>query len=237
MTTTNDPRPRQLRLPGQTAAPEGPVDMTLMYVMHHAFRRDLAAFALAVPATPTSDRTTWRALAQRWQLFAETLHAHHTGEDAGLWPALLERADPDERATLEAMEEEHAEIDPLLEACAAGFTRLAEHDDKDAAGALAVRVTAAQASLARHLRHEETDAMAILQRVFVQDDWDRIDEEFFKQKLSPAKVVRVVPWVAYGIPTEHHERIFAVVPPAFKMVWLLTRGRFAKAERRTFRYV
>ena len=35
----------QLRLPGQTAAHEGPVDMHMMYVMHHAFRRDLAAFA------------------------------------------------------------------------------------------------------------------------------------------------------------------------------------------------
>ena len=47
-TTTDLGHPRQLRLPGQTAAPDGPVDMTIMYVMHHAFRRDLAAFAMAV---------------------------------------------------------------------------------------------------------------------------------------------------------------------------------------------
>lgn len=32
--------PRQLRLPGQAAALEGPVDLRMMYVMHHAFRRD-----------------------------------------------------------------------------------------------------------------------------------------------------------------------------------------------------
>ena len=39
--------------------------MTLMYVMHHAFRRDLEAFAKAVPLTPVDDRQTWRALADQ----------------------------------------------------------------------------------------------------------------------------------------------------------------------------
>ena len=42
----------QLFLPGQAAAPEGPVQAMPMYLMHHAFRRDLAAFAAAVPLTP-----------------------------------------------------------------------------------------------------------------------------------------------------------------------------------------
>ncbi len=233
---TGTEHPRQLWLPGQTAAPEGPVDMLLMYVMHHAFRRDLSAFAAAVKATPAGDRATWRALADRWALFAEALHSHHGGEDAGLWPALLERADQQERGTLQAMEDEHAEIDPLLAACATGFARLAEADDEDARAALEVRVVAARESLGRHLRHEETDAMAILQRVLLQEDWDRIDEEHFQQKLSLSRAVRLVPWVAYGVPPEHHERIFAAVPAGFKLIWLVTRRRFARAERRTFGY-
>ncbi len=36
MTTTQQGWPTQIRLPGQTAAPEGPVDIMSMYVMHHA---------------------------------------------------------------------------------------------------------------------------------------------------------------------------------------------------------
>ena len=48
-TTTGSASARPpLRLPGQAAAPDGPVDMTMMYLSHHAFRRDLAAFAEAV---------------------------------------------------------------------------------------------------------------------------------------------------------------------------------------------
>ena len=45
----------QVLLPGQAAAPEGPVDMIMMYVMHHAFRRDLAAFAARVPSVAVED--------------------------------------------------------------------------------------------------------------------------------------------------------------------------------------
>ena len=95
--------PVQLRLPGQSAAHEGPVDMYMMYVMHHAFRRDLTAFAAAADATPSADRETWQALARRWEVFSTALHHHHSGEDAGLWPRLLEVADDEGRATLEAI--------------------------------------------------------------------------------------------------------------------------------------
>ena len=142
--TTNptDPStwPAQVRLPGQTAAHPGPVDMTMMYVMHHAFRRDLAVLAAAASVTPADDRRAWVALAERWALFAEALHLHHTGEDRGLWPRLLAVATPEEAEVLEAMEAEHEGIDPMLTACAAGFARLREHADEDARATLAVRL-------------------------------------------------------------------------------------------------
>ncbi|MEV4292386.1 hypothetical protein AB0K40_43345 [Nonomuraea bangladeshensis] len=70
-------------LPGQATAPAGPVDVVAMYVMHHAFRRDLGLFAAAATATPPDDRACWRRLARRWALFAGSLHKHHCGEDAG----------------------------------------------------------------------------------------------------------------------------------------------------------
>ena len=121
MSTINSGYPEQLMLPGQAAAPGGPVDMTVMYLMHHAFRRDLTRFAAAVPRTPLDDHATWVALAERWERFSEILHHHHSGEDAGIWPFLLGRADASERETLLAMEAEHEKIDPLLRSAADGF--------------------------------------------------------------------------------------------------------------------
>src|SRR5688572_2700517 len=82
---------KQLMLPGQAATSDGPLDMTMMYVMHHAFRRDLRALTRAVAVTPLGDRVAWRELDRRWRLFAYVLHHHHTGEDEGYWPLLAGR--------------------------------------------------------------------------------------------------------------------------------------------------
>lgn len=236
-TTLNPAWPTQLRLPGQTAAPEGPVDMYMMYVMHHAFRRDLAKLTEAAQHTPAGDRVAWRLLQHRWGLFAEALHGHHSGEDAGLWPLLLERGTEVDVATLEAMESEHAEFEPLLEACEHGFARMAEHADDDARAALAVRLAATRQCLARHLEHEETGAIPIIQRVLTQEDWERLDEEVFKEDLSPGKVVRIVPWAADGLSREVLDEVFAKAGFGFKLVWLATRGRYARRQARAFRHV
>lgn len=236
-TTTQSDWPTQIRLAGQTAAPDGPVDMFMMYVMHHAFRRDLAMLTEAARVTPASDRVAWRLLRQRWSTFHDTLHSHHTGEDAGLWPLLLERSGTQERAALEAMEAEHAEFEPLLEACDRGFTRLAEHADDDARAALAVRLAATRECLARHLEHEETGAIPILQRVCTQEDWERLEEEHFQADVTLGKVVRVVPWAASGLPREVRDHVFAKTDKGFRLVWLLTRRRFARQQARAFRHV
>lgn len=238
MTTTTAPSwPEQLRFPGQAAAHPGPVDMTMMYVMHHAFRRDLAAFAAAAAATPVEARATWRALAARWEVFAAALHHHHSGEDAGLWPLLLDRTDDAGRVTLEAMEAEHADIDPVLTACAAGFARLAQHADSDARAALAIRLTAARVNLGRHLEHEETEAIAIIQHVLTAQDWEQLEEEHFRAGLSLGEVLAVVPWAMHGVPAPLRRSVFGVTGRAYHVMWLLTRRGFARREAVAFAYV
>ena len=66
MSTPTTARP-QICLPGQAHVAEGPHDQTGMYLMHHAFRRDLAAFEDAVRRTPLHDDGTWRLLRRRSQ--------------------------------------------------------------------------------------------------------------------------------------------------------------------------
>jgi hypothetical protein len=212
--------------------------MSMMYLMHHAFRRDLRAFAAAAAGTPVQARSTWRALAERWTLFSQALHHHHSGEDAGLWPLLVSRADAEGRGTLEAMEAEHAEIDPILTACAAGFERLARHADEDARCALAVRLVAARESLGRHLRHEECDAIALIQEHLTNEDWNALEEEHFKAGLGVKEVIELVPWVIHEVPAPIRRDIFA--RPGGRthhVMWLVTRRGFERRERLAFRYV
>jgi hemerythrin HHE cation binding domain-containing protein len=240
MTTTpehahrNGPRP--LCLPGQADAPAGPVDLSMMYLMHHAFRRDLAAFAAAVPRTPPTEVATWWALLRRWELFAEVLHHHHRGEDAWLWPALLERADGAEREILEAMEAEHHEIDPLLAACLAGLRRLARGGaGTDDRAALAVRLAATRESLGRHLAHEERDALRILQRHLTQTEWQAMEVRF-AEGVRACRLVALVPWLVHELPPEVRADLLAGAPVAHRALWRLTHRRFERSERHTFRF-
>lgn len=238
--------PEQLMLPGQAAAPGGPVDMTVMYLMHHAFRRDLRKFGTAVPRTPVDDHATWVALAERWERFSEILHHHHSGEDAGIWPFLLERAHPAERQTLLAMEAEHEKIDPLLQCCGEGFAELAGGGSGGTAGrppeearaALAVRLAEAQQLLGNHLRHEESEAMVILQRRMTSDDWSRIEEEHFKSQDTLGFLLYVVPWIADELPEQVLADVLADAGTPMKVVnWLGARLKFRGLERKAFRHL
>jgi len=239
MTTTTTAPSSQLMLPGQAAAPEGPVDMFMMYLMHHAFRRDLDRFTAAVERTPVEDRATWRALAARWDRFFSILHHHHSGEDAVLWPFLLERADEDERAHLEAMEEEHSHIDPLLTAVAEGFAALGAEalpaDAADRRTALLARVTETRDALGRHLAHEESQAMAILQRHMTPEEWAGLEAEGWK-KDNPDPVAYVLPWIAEGLPADKLDEACSRGSAVMKVLWWLTRSRFRRGERQAFRY-
>ena len=243
MTTTPTPRPTgQLMLPGQAAAPDGPIDLTAMWTMHRGFRRDLGNFGRAAAKTPLDDRATWQALERRWRLFAEILHHHHTGEDAGIWPLLLDRVDAagdtEGRRTLEAMSAEHARIDPLLDACATGFRRLAEAPDAPTRETLVRDVSAAREHLSAHLGHEERDAMRLVQTHLSEDDWQRLSVEYFEKPLTKRQLLQVAAWVLHDLPAEAVGRLRGVPKgPVLIGVWRsFLRRPFERRERRAFRY-
>jgi deazaflavin-dependent oxidoreductase (nitroreductase family) len=232
MTVTARPVP-QLSLPGQAAAPEGPVDVSGMYLMHRAFRRDLAAFADVVPTIGPTDSARWALVERRVAFFGTVLHKHHHGEDIALWPLLAERgADP---AVLEALEAEHAGIDPLLATISAGLHALAagggDEATRDQVASCAVRLRDA---LGAHLAHEERDGMALVQQHLRQEDWDRLDEEVFSKDYRPREVPAVLGWVMSGLSAEAARKIPGGNPVFLAFGRLMAR-RFDRREARVFR--
>jgi hemerythrin-like domain-containing protein len=229
----------QISLPGQTHVAQGPYDQTPMYLMHHAFRRDLRHFEAAVRATPLGEVATWTALARRWDRFADVLHHHHQVEDEYIWPVLERHAadDGDTTATqmLHAMEAEHGQIDPALARVEGAFCAMAGHPCADHRNALDVRVTAVRAALLEHLRHEETDALPYLQRVATPEEEKAMAqgaERGYPLSITPF----VLPWVAEEVPDELVESFLRTAGPMFVVLLRLCRGRFRRGERAAFRY-
>ena len=232
--------PEQLTLPGQSHTAEGPHDQTGMYVMHHAFRRDLDAFVAAVEHTPVSEKEVWIALLRRWDRMAEVLHHHHGVEDEALWPVLRrhahERGNAEDLTMLEDMEAEHGVIDPALQAVRQAFTGMAEHPCTDHRNALEIRVVAARESLHEHLAHEEGQALPMLQRTL-----SVAENTTFEKAAEKGYPLRIVPfvlcWVMHELPAEARRRIIETAPPGYGLVHRLLRGRFERREREAFRYV
>jgi iron-sulfur cluster repair protein YtfE (RIC family) len=165
------------------------LDMTAMYVMHDALRRELEHLAKVTARRDDDPRAVLRTAAG-WQLFKTSLHIHHTTEDDALWPALREHlaAQPDELALLETMEAEHAAVDGVIETIdglladpEAGPDRLGDLVDSLTAG------------LTAHLKHEEDQTLPLIQAVATPQQWAHFGE-VHGQRVSP-EAPRLLPWL------------------------------------------
>jgi hemerythrin-like domain-containing protein len=229
-----------LLLRGQVAAPPGPCDMTGMYVMHHAFRRDLARFAAAARHTPAPDTATWRAMRAHWRRFAHQLHEHHTKEDEAIWPLLLARVDAAGdtagRRVLEAMAAEHDLIDPLLEdveheldALAAGIGAAEVRRDR-----LADVLDEARDVLGDHLAHEEREAIVLLQSLVTGEEWDHLERTALAGTPSPPVLLFLLPWVADGLTDAELDPLLSSGGRPVRLLLRLGTRRYERSRRRAF---
>jgi hypothetical protein len=107
-----------------------------------------------------------------------------------------------------------------------GFRRLAAVPDDDARAALAVRTAAARAQLGHHLAHEETEALALAQRVLAPAEWNAVMAAF-NEGLGLRDLAFLVPWVLYELPqpaarriTRGKDRVLAVLHVVFRRPWM-----------------
>lgn len=174
-------------------------DWTAMYVMHDALRRELEHLA-KVAAREDGEARRVLAEAPGWDLFKTALHVHHTAEDEALWPAMRAglAGDPDGLALMDAMEAEHAAIDPAIEAIDAGTEPLGGLVETLAAG------------LTAHLRHEEDDAIPLLDATLTPEQFAHFGQ-VHGARLGP-NGPRVIPWLLDGVDPERAASMLALLP-------------------------
>ena len=163
--------------------------MTMMLAVHDALRREAAQVARQAARGGI-------AAAVGWEMFAAYLRVHHTTEDDVLWPALSAAAGPAETALLDAMEAEHAMLDPLIAAI-----------DADVSGDQADALVTA---LELHLRHEETEVLPLIDAVLPAEDWQRFGQEHGVR--IGADAVRYLPWVLEGLSADRAGAVLDRMP-------------------------
>lgn len=227
----------QLNLPGQAHVAEGPIDHSGMYVMHFAFRRDLADLVGAVAVTPAADDASWTRLRDYWDLFAELLHHHHAAEDDHLWPALAEavgaHGTSTDSSSIAAMEDEHAAIGQALGRCRQGFHDMLTDPSLSHRDELHDHLVDARRTVEEHLSHEEREALPLVSRVMDPAAYAEVERRIGRH--YPVRILAtLVPWAFHGLPADDAHRLLALAPPPQRLLLRLTSRRFARRHRATF---
>jgi iron-sulfur cluster repair protein YtfE (RIC family) len=193
------------------------LDMSMMFAMHDALRRELVQVGRIARLRDDHPGRLLRA-ALGWELFKKFLLVHHQSEDDTLWPTLRTNVagQPDRVALADALEAEHAVIEPLLTAIDAaaadpdyGYQRFGDIVDE-----LATKLSA-------HLSHEETDGLPLIDVSLTAQEWQRFAQVHTERIRGDAPTY--MPWLLNGASPQTLEAVLGKLPPplltAFREEW------------------
>jgi hemerythrin-like domain-containing protein len=199
-------------------AQQDTINFAVMYATHDAFRRDLDRLNKAIEA----GRARTPEVRAGWDNFARQLHVHHSVEDADLWPRVEQAcADrPDDLALMGEMAAEHAKLGPLMTAVENGL----ESGSPD----LAERARELTTVLEEHMRHEEEEALPLIQRTLTKKDWGVFRNGMAKAQ-GPKGGAIYIPWIMDGVDQQGRDAFLAEMPGPVRIVnKLILEPRYQK---------
>jgi hemerythrin-like domain-containing protein len=205
-----------------------PADTRMMGIVHDALRRDLDRAADALSMAPFPEGAQRRAIGEHISWMMLFLHAHHQGEDAGLWPAVRAR-NPKAVPLLDVMEADHARVAPLVDEADRAAREYASESSDDARVDLLDALTHLGEVLLPHLEREENEMMPLVSVSISDGEWRDIDQRYFVKPKSFAQLGFEGHWLLDGVDAERRQIVVHQVPTIPRFV--LVHG-FARRYRR-----
>jgi hypothetical protein len=193
------------------------LDMSMMLAYHDALRRDLYRVG-RLAARLDGDPAKLLRAAVGWQLFKKFLVNHHESEDEALWPALrgAVAANSDQAALVDALEQEHAVIDPLLAAIDAAAT--GPDGGHEQFGGIVDQLII---DLSAHLTHEEKDGLPLIDVSLTGQDWRHFISVNSERNRPDAAMY--MPWLLTDATPQTRDAVLGKFPPqmlaAFHAEW------------------
>jgi hypothetical protein len=178
-----------------------PADTRTMAIVHDALRRDLARATAALSTAPCPTGAQRAAIGAHISWMMAFLHAHHEGEDAGLWPRVRE-LDPRAGQILDTLADDHHRIAPLIDECDRAARDYAATTDDEARVALLAAIARLEDVLLPHLHREENDVMPLVSVVMGDAELRAIDDEYFVKPKSVSQLAVEGHWLLDGLDAE-----------------------------------
>ena len=194
--------------------------LTGFLLMHAGFRTEFGRLAEAC-ARPR-DGAHEELLEEQLALVLEMLHAHHSHEDSTLWPMLAERA-PDAVGELDALEAEHAILDPLVAVASDRSIPLTER---------AATMRRLHDVVNEHLDHEERSAVPLMLAHLTPADIEA-DKRKAMADFGRRRIPVIFGWLASCADAELLEASYADLPVVARLLfrlfwWPAYRRRFMR---------
>lgn len=204
--------------------PEGPADTRMMGIVHEALKRDLLRARQVLLASPAPQGRQRVALGNHVTWMLDFLHAHHSSEDAGLWP-LVRRRNPAAAELLDSMEADHARIAPAADAAAAAARDYTTTTGDSARARLVEALDGLVEVLVPHLDREVAEAMPVVAASITNREWDAVEQEYNIKPKTTRELAMEGHWLLEGIDAEGYDVVVHKVPAVLRFILLHGFGR------------
>ena len=205
-----------------------PADTRMMGIVHGALQRDILRAREVATAPPYPHGRQRRALGDHVAWLMDFLHAHHSSEDEGLWPAVREK-NPAAGPLLDSLEADHRRIEPAAAVLRSAGERYAASSDDDARADLMAALDDLAAVLFPHLDREVAEAMPVVSATITHGEWRAIEQRYNIKPKSLAQLGFEGHWLLDGIDPAGYDVVVHAVPAVPRFI--LLHG-FARAYRR-----
>ncbi|MDV7217949.1 hemerythrin domain-containing protein [Streptomyces prunicolor] len=187
-------------------------DVRDMYMAHAMFRREFRLAPELIRGVADNDVTRAAVIADHLQIVDNGLHHHHSAEDKHLWPRLLERNAADAESITQLMEEQHAQIDRVLDEVRAGLAHWRGTADPAQRETLAVSMAQLSDLLEEHLAAEEDHAVPLLAQYITAAEWGQMLADGAGD-VAPEQAPLIFGMMAYEADPDTVRDIVAQMPP------------------------
>ena len=209
-------------------------DVRDMYLAHIMFRREIGLGAGLILGVAAHDVERAAIVADHLQLVEGVLEHHHQAEDKHIWPRLLDRAGGDVDDVVRVMQQQHGQIDTLVEELRAGLADWRGSADPDRGAALATTVGQLSERLAEHLDTEEARAIPLIEQHITAAEWAGMIADG-AEDVDPALMPLMFGLMAYeGDPDTVRDIIAGLPPEVGSVIGDLAGQAFAEHAHRVY---
>ncbi|MCU1361672.1 MAG: hemerythrin [Ilumatobacteraceae bacterium] len=210
-------------------------DISHFFAIHRKMRIDTRMYVRAIETATEADRHgRLRPLARWARGFQHELAEHHFVEDEYFFPDMRRRV-PAVATVLDGLEADHQVVDGLLlrwPVVAAQLVDAAVPFERAQREALDV-ARCLRDLLERHLAVEDNDVLPLYWQHYSIDEYATVSEMAIKNGKKKG-LTFFVPWNVACTEGAARKQLLDAAPIALKLVWYMTRGRFARLERDAF---